>query len=451
MESFSGESGLYSFWRGLVRLWFSLIYRRIRVLQEDRLPRSGPCLLVVNHPSGFIEALILAAALRRQVHCLLDQSLAGGHFERLAARGLGMMPYNFRGEDWPSVIESVCRTLSRGGMVLIFARQRAAGDVAEGFAPEAAELALEAEAYLSREAPLPVHPAHLFIPAPPSGAAELLIHIDQPLASQGASWRNEEDLDKAIKMLDGEIARACCQSPFRLQPSQVEQFIGGLEIVMREDFAESWSHRPNWKQRVEDFDLSPFLIKLTHQLNYGNPGRLAALNESLRQYEERKRRAALQSLRASTAGPWRRSGLQKSGVWAETIVGFPVACYGLLNLLLAWFVLWAAGLWKSRLWEAAPKEWMLRAAVALGCYAVQIGLAAHFLPRAWAGAYVPSLLLSGAYLLRYLWLWDRRTSVLVGAAAPGRRAVSLRRLRKALIAQLKQDQDRHTAIWKIAR
>ncbi|MGH9378476.1 MAG: lysophospholipid acyltransferase family protein [Terriglobia bacterium] len=448
----SRESGLYTFVRGGLRLWFGLIFRRLRVLREDSLPSSGPALLVVNHPPGLVETLILVAALKRQVHCLLDQALLTGPLERLAAKSLGVIPYEFQGEDWPAVLESVCRIFSREGTVLIFVRlpAAAAGATTRGFAPEAAEVALEAEAYLAREVPLPIFPVHPFLPAHPSTAGELLIHVDHSLSAPDAPWRAEEDLDKGIRMLDEKIEKACSESPFRLQPEQVEQFIAGLETVMREDFSESWSRRVNWKQKVEDFDLSPFLVKLTHQLNYGHPGRLAALNEALRNYEERKRRAALGALKAETAGAWRANRWRRLAVWIETVAGFPIAAYGLLNLLAAWFVLRVAALMKNGLWVATPKEWATRVVIVLVCYAGQVGLAAHFLPRAEAGYYAPSLLLSGAYLLRYLWLLEHRTSALAGAMGGHSRAARLRRLRKALIDELKLDQDRYVSAWKIA-
>lgn len=443
----TGESRLYNLLRKVLRLWFSLIFRRIRVLNEAALPASGPAILVVNHPAGFAEALLLVAALGRRVHCLLDRSLASGFWEGVAARALGMIRYDFQEEDWARVLESACKIFSRDDAVLIFATRYQAG---EGFAPVAAEVAVEAEAYLGREAPLPVLPVHLFIPVPPSGAGEVMVHIDAPVVFSPALKRSEDDLSKRIHSLDQSIEKACSESPFRLQPEVIKEFLEGIEAVMREDFAERWSHRPHWKQKIEDFDLSPFLVRLTHQLNYTHPGRVAALNGALRTYQERKRRSALTALLAETAGPWRNVFWKRICVWVETIAGFPIACYGLLNLLLAWFIIWLAGLLKNGLWGAGPKVWSWRAFIALCCYALQIGVASHYLTRAQTGYYAPSIFISGAYLLRYLWLLRRRTRVLAGEAGKGRRSAAIRRLRVALIDELKHDQDRYAAALKIA-
>lgn len=449
VRSQTGESGFYGFARRVLGLWFGLIFRRVRVLRDEAAIGNGPVLFVVNHPAGFADALLLISALRRQVHCLLERELVQGPFERLAASLLGMILYDAGEEQWPAALEAACRVFGDGGAVLMFVRSRETA-ATDGAAREAAEVALEAEAYLGREAPLPILPVHLFLPVPPSEAGEVLVEIDSPLGAQGAPWSREPELRQGAKLLSEAIQQACLESPFRLQPEVVDRFLSDLESVMREDFADRWSHRAHWKQKVEDFDLSPFLVRLTHQLNYSQPGRLAALNEVLRGYEESKRRAALNRFIGETAGSWRKSGWRRALVWIETIAGFPAACYGLLNLLVAWFVVAVAGAWKGRLWNATPKAWLARVLIAIACYAVQIALAAHFLGRSAAGFYAPSLPISGAYLIRYVWLVEHRTRALSGARGSPRTAERLRRRRATLIGELKLDQDRYAAALKIA-
>lgn len=447
----SQESAFAALLRSVLRLWFGLLYRRIRILNAEALSRSGPALLVVNHPPGFADSLILNAAFERPVHCLLEHERLRGFLARACARSLGMITYEFEGEDWPSALQSCCEVLDRGGVVLVFARQQASSsqEIA-GFAPEAADLALEAQAYLERGAPLPIHPVNLFLPVPPSQSNEILIHVDAPVALPPRPGAPEAGPARRIKALDEELERACKQNPFRFEPDNMQHFTAGLEEVMREDFAESWARRTHWKQKVEDFELSPFLVRLMNQLNCGHPGRLVALREALQRYREARRWDALCNFRTEMAGAWLGSGWRRTEGWIETIVGFPVACYGLLNLLTAWFVLHLTGLLRKGLWEATPGEWARRGAIVVACYAGQIALAAHFLPREEVGYYAPSLFLSGGYLLRYLWLLEHRSNVLAQAAARNRRSVRLRRMRKALIEELKHDQDRYAAMWKIA-
>jgi hypothetical protein len=447
-SSLPKRSGLYWFCRRLLRLWLSLNFRRIRVLQAESFSEPGTTILVVNHPSSFLDALILIAALERQVTCLLEREFVRGPARRLLARSLGMIEFGFQDEQWSSVLESSYEVLSRGGAILTFAKQQSASsDEPATFAPAAAAIAVEA---LSGVAALPqvvVRVVHLFLPVSRLQSGELLIHIDAAVSLGTIMLATESGSDRSMKALDSELERVSRQNPFRLQPEALEQFLAGIEGIVREDFEENWERRANSKQKVEDFELSPFLVKLVNQLNYAHPGRLVGLGEALQAYREFRRRSALTSLRAEISGQWLRSPLRRAAVWLETVVGFPVACYGLLNLLIAWSLLRALGLLSKGLWNATAGEWTARVMVTLVCYGGQIALAAYFLPRWEAGYYAPSLPISGAYLLRYVWLLQNRTSILSLSLDKRKR---LRKLRKNLIEELKHDQDRFAAIWKIA-
>ncbi len=433
--------GLYNFARGALRIWFALNFHRIRVLREETA--SGPAVLVVNHPASFLDALLLIASFQRHIVCLLDREILTGPLRMLGARSLNMVGYEFQDEVWPAVLQFSLDTLSRGGVILIFASPILARSEAEAeFAPAGAEIAAKAG--------VPVHPVHLFFPVPPSQTDEILVDVDDPLFPDEPVPPNRKDSESRRRAFDLEIQRACRQNPFRLQPEELEYFLQGVEEVMREDFAERWARRPDSKQNVEDFELSPFLVKMVDELNRSHPGRLVALNEALSVYRESRRRAALAVFRAETAGQWRKNWWRRLAAWCESVAGFPVACYGLLNLLAAWLLLHVLGLFRRGLWNATPGEWAARVLVALGCYAGQIAVAAHFLTRSEAGYYAPSLPISGAYLLRYLWLLDHRTRVLALTLDRPARFQRLRRMRRKFIAELKQDGDRYAALSKIA-
>ncbi len=450
MTSYSSVAPFYGPIRNLLRVWVRLTFRPLRVLRSEKKLESGPALLVIHHPFSLPRALALIARLDRRIQLLVERRFLKGWAAGRLAASLGMIPYDYEGKGWPAIVEHVSALAARGETVAVFTRQQPANeDEPEWFAPEAAEIALEAQARLGREFALPVCLVHLFWPVPPSRLEEILIYFDAPITVDLALL-NESDFSRQLRAMDHALARAGHRSPFRLHPESVERFLAGLEGVMREDLAEGWHRRPDWKQTVEDFDLSPFLVKLTHQLNDTHPGRLVALSEDLDRYRETKRRAALRRLRAETAGEWFRSRWRRLAAWIETVAGFPVACYGLANLFPAWLVLKFAGRLRKDFWQAGPGEWALRVFVAVGGYAGEVALAAQFLSRSEAGIYAPSLLFSGGYALRYLWLLEHRIPALAHSAFKGKDAERLRELRKTLIDELKLDQDRLANLWNIA-
>ncbi|HTV53937.1 MAG TPA: 1-acyl-sn-glycerol-3-phosphate acyltransferase, partial [Terriglobia bacterium] len=357
-SSVPSRSGLYWFCRRVLRLWLSLNFRRIRVLQAEPFSEPGATILVVNHPSSFLDALILIASLDRQAACLLEREFLRGPARRLLARSLGVIEFGFHDDQWPSVLEASYEVLSRGGVILTFAKQQTAGsEEPASFAPPAAEIAVEV---LSGVAALPkvtIRVVHLFLPVSRLQSGELLIHIDAPVSIDNVVLTSETGAEASIKALDSELDQVSRQNPFRLQPEALEQFLVGIEGIVREDFEENWERRPNSKQKVEDFELSPFLVKLVNQLNYAHPGRLVGLGEALQSYREVRRHSALTSLRAELAGQWFGSSWRRAAAWIETVAGFPVACYGLLNLLIAWLLVRALGLLNKGLWNATAGEW----------------------------------------------------------------------------------------------
>ena len=82
-------------------------------------------ILLVNHPAGFLDALILAATFDREVRCLVDRKMVRNPLERLLAKGLEMILYEAGGEDWASALAVSCDALAGGCAVITFAEPQA--------------------------------------------------------------------------------------------------------------------------------------------------------------------------------------------------------------------------------------------------------------------------------------------------------------------------------------
>lgn len=130
------------------------------------------------------------------------------------------------------------------------------------------------------------------------------------------------------------------------------------------------------------------------------------------------------------------SRLRRAIVWLETIVGLPIALYGLLNHLVIGTLLFLSGSFKKKNLSAPPTVWIVRCAVALAGYAVQIYLVAHKWGRAAAGYYAPTLPATGLYLWRYLWLLEHQTRPLVTSLTLPASTLKTQRLRQAFLEEL---------------
>src|SRR5437773_1618878 len=427
-------SGVYRFLRWLVRLWLTLFFRTIRLLNAEAMPGSGAAVLTVNHAAGFFEALILVATFEREVRCLLARGRVPGLAHGLLARGLRMILYDAEVDGWRPVLQACSEALARRSAIAIFAEPEARSGEPSRFALTAAAIALEAESRQSEYEPsgggLSVWPVDLFLPVEPSKSTEVLVYVDQPLlADEYLARDGEEPRERALALA---IDSARLRNPFRLQPAEFARFLSDLEDILRWDLARDWASRPNWKQTVEGFELSRSVKDSAEQLNSLDSGRLVALRESLDRYREAQRALALRRLQIDLGAPWLKSPWRRTLAWFESAAGLPVAAYGLLNLVCVGLTLLATGWLKKRSARSWKLEWGVRAAVALVFYVAQTWACAHFLGRAAAGYYAVSLPLSAAYLARYGWLLRHRTRPVILAASLPAQSAKLARLQKQL-------------------
>ena len=99
---------------GLVRLAAKVLLR-VRVAGLERVPASGPVILVANHVN-FIEPFLIYVLMPRQVTALGKVELWGNPITRLWAESWGTIPLR-RGEVDLSAIRAALRVLQQGGML----------------------------------------------------------------------------------------------------------------------------------------------------------------------------------------------------------------------------------------------------------------------------------------------------------------------------------------------
>ena len=431
---------VYRFWRGLSRLWFGLTFRKIRVLHEERLTEPGPALLLVSRPESFLDALILVAAFKRQVHCLIPTRLVTGLLPALLARGLGMIGYT--SENRQAALES-CRALlaEKAAVVTFVATGRENSPGGRGLATDAAAIVVSAADPHSSLVGLELFPVYLFVPVGRMHTRELLIDIDKPEIAKNLVLSAAGSEQDAVQEFALHLEKRCQENSFRLPPSALAEFLADLEQALRDGLKEELESHPAQKQKVEGFELSRFVVQWAEQMNYLHPGLLVALRETLATWRETCRRSALHRLETEGAGAWLSSPLGIVVILLETIVGFPLAVYGLVNHLPALAVLYWTGFLKKSTDQDKFMAWLWRGLVILGSYVLGVIVVAHFWGRRGAGYYLPTLPLSGLYLWRYTWLLPHQSRLAFLAMNRPVETAGSTRLRKDFLHEVNQALD----------
>lgn len=406
----------YRLMRAVIRLGLRLFSPRLRLLNRERLERPGPSILIVTHPRSLPAALLLVSALDRQIRCLLPSGELRGVFRKVAAWALGMQAVDLNSEEQNHWLNPCLNVLANQEVIALFAEQAAESGVPRApVADFAARLSMEAILRDPEHTRPTIYPVHCFLHTGRRNAAPLLC-ADRPIASRDFLPKVAEDLAAASQQLAEAVQNSIGANIFGLPEVELGRFHQEIESLSREHLRELWSDRPNWKQRPEDLDLSTFARKWIADQNRKDPARLVGLRESVMAYRGTRRRFSMGKLIVETSGAWQASRPWVAAAWVETVVGFPIAVYGLINHFPALAALRASGMLRHSDDRDPKVEWLWRVFTVLSSYTVQIFLVHFWWGRAVAGYYALTLPVSGAYLGRYRWLVRHRIRALVWKA-----------------------------------
>jgi hypothetical protein len=346
---------------------------------------------------------------------------------------------SFLPENQQSALESCSALLGEKAALVTFVEPGPTDSAGgSGFAAAAASIAVDAERRHSGGLGLRLFPVHLFLPVGHSHTRELLIDIDQPEIAQDFISRAGGSGHHQVQELARHLERRCQENSFRLQPAALAEFLADLEHALRDDLQEELKSHPARKQKLEGFELSRFVVQWAEQMNYLHPGLLVSLRELLAAWREACRRGALHRLEVEGAGAWLSRPLGRGVVLLETVVGFPLAMYGLVNHLVAMALLYWTGLLKKGSGRDKTMAWLWRGLVVLGCYIVEVFLVARSWGRRGAGYYLPTLPLSGLYLWRYAWLLRHQTRIAFLSFNLSVETAGATRLRKDFLHEINQ-------------
>lgn len=147
----------------ILRLFAFVHLGGIRTRHRERFPRSGPVILVANHPATWVDVLVLHVALGRKLHFLADEHLYRPRIRAGLLRIFGALPVVTLGEASArearneATFRRCRRILERGEVVAIFPEGVSATDRSlKRFHTGAARIARER---LAAGRPVPVIPA----------------------------------------------------------------------------------------------------------------------------------------------------------------------------------------------------------------------------------------------------------------------------------------------------
>jgi 1-acyl-sn-glycerol-3-phosphate acyltransferase len=412
---------LYRFvWR-VIKWSLSLFFARIGVRHGLNIPTSGPTVFVANHPSSTMDGLVLTTLTRRVVHYIGHAGLFKHRAKAWFLSSCGMIPvHRCPGEDEKrksniEAFQACYEALEKGGAISIFP---------EGISEEArhvhklktgaARIILEAERRNNYQLGVQVIPIGLNFFSRSRFRSKVLVNVGRPLELAPYLAGNEEDNIKAVKDLTTEIQRRLEDLTVNIPHPELELMVKDLETVYRgELIKELRAEKHSTPPEVMEFVISQRMAECCEYYYERQPERVRRTHRMIQEYLRKLKRFHLKDvmLRERTSlGQLLKKEIVNMG---KTIVGFPLAVYGIVNNYLPY-----------RITEQIARKFIqertkILTALLLGggltfmvFHVVQTLIVWYFAGILWSIIYYISLPLSGFFALTYTrWIREERERI----------------------------------------
>ena len=203
---------LYRFFRWLFALAAPSYFRHIQTLGLENIPAEGPVILAANHPSAFMDPILVALHTRRRVHFLaraesFKGKLAGWLFPRL-----NMIPV-YRQHTTPgemhknaAMFEACYDHLLENGTILIFPEGVSTGE--RRISPiktGAARIALGAAAKTGFTVDVPIVPIGLNYSNPHLFRSDVAMHVGKPIHTTPLKEAYASDEVEAVQTMTAQL------------------------------------------------------------------------------------------------------------------------------------------------------------------------------------------------------------------------------------------------------
>jgi glycerol-3-phosphate O-acyltransferase / dihydroxyacetone phosphate acyltransferase len=243
----------------IMSLAVALHFRRVRTLHRQRFPRSGPALVVANHPSTWTDVLLLDVVLRRGLHFLANEDQFQPWPRRALLHVYGALPVASL-EQRPDAIERNEATFQRcvalfdrGDCVAMF--PEGVSRVDRGLLPlklGAARLACLYTASKGRQRPLVIVPVGIHYSDRTRFRSEVTVSVGEPTTATECEGTQFTDPEEAARRITHRLEESLSELVLDIRNRSDRRLMAALEPL-----ASPRAVRSNSVPRNDCSDRSP--------------------------------------------------------------------------------------------------------------------------------------------------------------------------------------------------
>ncbi|MCH7536101.1 MAG: 1-acyl-sn-glycerol-3-phosphate acyltransferase [Bacteroidetes bacterium] len=275
--------------KSLLYLTVKAYFRSITINNIEAIPKKGPVLFVANHPSAFMDPIVITVFIDRILHYLARGESFANPVSRFIFTRLNMIPM-YRAFKTPdemhknkAVFQKCFDHLKERGAIIIFPEglsktQRRLGPIKTG----AARITLGAEAQNEFKLGCTIVPIGINYSDPHAFYSDLLLNIGEPIQLADYQKIYEENDRGAVQELTDRIKRELENNTVVIQDEELDGLIANIETIYRSKLRETSEDEE--EQSVHNFRLSKEIVDAVHHFNRHEPERVSTIKSKIENY-----------------------------------------------------------------------------------------------------------------------------------------------------------------------
>ena len=343
----------YQILRFLFRITNKFYFKNLQINGLENIPKNGPVFLAANHPSAFMDPMVIVTITKRPLFMLAKGVLFQNPFLKWLLPHLNIIPI-YRSHETPELtnknkeVFSKCYMhFAKGGAILAFPEgisltERKIKKIQSG----AARICLGAEAENNFSLDVKIVTIGLNFSNPHKFQSDLYINIDKPINVSDYYDQYKQDTFKAAHALTDAIRDRLEAQVIAIQDSEMDKLVSNIEIIFKAQILEDLGHSP--KIMAHDFNTTRQISDSVHYFLEKDPQRVENLKNKISTYLNKLENLSLDDKLIK--------GVEKTKPIFDTILsiffltlGSPFFIYGFVNNFLPFRIpFWCARSFSKR-------------------------------------------------------------------------------------------------------
>lgn len=327
---------LISVLKFLMQLTTKGFFKTISVRNKELIPQKGPLMILANHPSTFMDPIVITTILRRDVYYLAKGELFKSKFAAWFLPKLNMIPV-YRKQDDPNQMEKNKDTfnkcyehLEKGGAILMFPEgtsitERKLRPIKTG----AARIALGAEERNNFNLGVKIVTVGLNYENPHRFNRTLFVNIDEAIDAKEYKDAYTNDTFKACESLTEQIRKQLEKLIISIYDNQVNELEEAVELLYKSKLTKELGIHEKDKEAA--FVLSKNITKTVAHFIEHKPFFAAEMHKRIKDYLNNVRRVGLTDKDLNKQNKSKSIFNNSLQALFTIVFGFPFYLYGLIN------------------------------------------------------------------------------------------------------------------------